>query len=62
MLYIDICYTYMVCDILIAAIARYIPWSQVACMERPFGNDPATEMLVDLVVDSKYANTWYEAK
>lgn len=32
----------------------------LACMEKPFdGHNP---LLVDLVVDSKIADTWYEAK
>ena len=30
------------------------------CMERPF--DGRNPLLVDLVVDSKIADTWYEAK
>lgn len=30
------------------------------CMERPFNN--RNPLLVDLVVDSKIADTWYEAK
>lgn len=32
----------------------------IACMERPFGDDVKLE--VDLVVDSNFADTWYEAK
>ena len=31
-----------------------------ACMERSLGDH--IELAVDLVVDSKIANTWYEAK
>lgn len=32
----------------------------LSCMERPF--DGRNPLLVDLVVDSKIADTWYEAK
>lgn len=32
----------------------------LSCMERPF--DGRNPLLVDLVVDSKVADTWYEAK
>ena len=32
----------------------------LACMERPF--DGKNPLLVGLVVDSKIADTWYEAK
>lgn len=32
----------------------------LACMERPF--DGRNPLLVELVVDSKIADTWYEVK
>lgn len=34
----------------------------VACMRSPFSGLAAKPLLVDLVVDAKYADTWYEAK
>jgi len=34
----------------------------VACMRSPFTGLSAKPLLVDLVVDAKYADTWYEAK
>lgn len=34
----------------------------VACMRSPFSGLPAKPLLVDLVVDAKHADTWYEAK
>jgi DNA polymerase-1 len=34
----------------------------VACMRSPFTGLNPKPLLVDLVVDAKYADTWYEAK
>jgi DNA polymerase-1 len=34
----------------------------VACMRSPFTGLSPKPLLVDLVVDAKYADTWYEAK
>jgi DNA polymerase-1 len=34
----------------------------VACMRSPFTGRPERPLLVDLAVDSKWADTWYEAK
>lgn len=34
----------------------------VACMSSPFSGLNPKPLLVDLVVDAKHADTWYEAK
>ena len=34
----------------------------VACMRSPFTGASPKPLLVDLVVDAKFADTWYEAK
>ena len=34
----------------------------VACMRSPFSGLDPKPLLVDLLVDSKFADTWYEAK
>lgn len=34
----------------------------VACMRSPFTGLGPKPLLVDLVVDAKHADTWYEAK
>lgn len=34
----------------------------VDCMRSPFSGLTSKPLLVDLVVDAKYADTWYEAK
>ena len=34
----------------------------VACMRSPFSGLNPKPLLVDLVVDAKFADTWYEAK
>jgi len=34
----------------------------VQCMRSPFGDGGGDPLRVDLLVDSKYADTWYDAK
>jgi DNA polymerase I-like protein with 3'-5' exonuclease and polymerase domains len=34
----------------------------VACMRSPFAGNVERPLLVDLMVDAKHADTWYDAK